>query len=177
LNPTIRKTTGFRRSSINLQETAKETSAASGYRPVNGTEGMHIYRKGDAQMTRIGQTLKLAAIGSALAVSSLALQAPALANDGERTEIVNYGDLDLTSQAGVDTLDRRLGSAVNRVCGGTDLRRLAYMIGVNDCRHDAHKGIAPQRDAAIAAARGELRPTVEISRNSDDSRIILIGNG
>jgi UrcA family protein len=124
-------------------------------------------------MTPVSHIRRTAFLGCALAAAGLALPAPVLAEQIERTEYVSFGDLDLTSEEGVETLDRRLNRAVTRVCGTEAFQVLAVWAQVRDCKRGAREGIAPQRDAAIARARG-LTPTVEIAGNTGGEQIALI---
>ena len=52
-----------------------------------------------------------------VAVLSLLGSAQALAGDGSRSIKVGYSDLDLTTQAGADTLYHRIRGAARQVCG------------------------------------------------------------
>ena len=52
-----------------------------------------------------------------VAVLSLLGSAQALADDGTRSIKVGYSDLDLTTQAGADTLYHRIRGAARQVCG------------------------------------------------------------
>ncbi len=60
------------------------------------------------------------------------------------TRIVSYADLNLSSAAGRDRLERRIGAAVNAVCGRaapTDLNGLAQ---VDLCRAETHADATAQ---------------------------------
>lgn len=67
---------------------------------------------------------------------------------------VTYGDLDLTTEDGVDTLDRRLNHAVEQACpssaGIADMSRLR---GINECRATKRQEVAGLRGTALAQAR------------------------
>lgn len=84
------------------------------------------------------------AIASAVAValSSIAA-APAAAQDSQI--VVSYSDLDLTTTAGVQTLDQRLEAGVKAVCGRPDVRDLKSGIAYTQCR-----------DAAMTSAHEQL---------------------
>lgn len=69
------------------------------------------------------------------------------------TERVPYADLNLASEAGIETLDRRLERAVKRVCGG-DARHMGLHQEIAECREKARAEILPQRSYAIARATG-----------------------
>ena len=68
-----------------------------------------------------------------------------------RTEIVRYGDLDLTSPAGIATLDRRIAQAVLRVCSDGDAGVRARW-SEQRCRREARRAASPQRSFALARA-------------------------
>ena len=98
--------------------------------------------------------LHLIVLGAATAVSPL----PATAPDQPKQAQVQYIDLDLSTQAGRDTLDRRVASAVRMVCrkGLTD--RATSTRG-NNCRRRAWAEAAPQ----IASARAPgSRPAIAV---------------
>jgi UrcA family protein len=80
-----------------------------------------------------------------LAAFAAALLAPAAhaqhwGDDGElRQTAVQIADLDLSTRAGVDELDRRIGRAVDRICEGD-----------RECRDGAWASTYEQAQAAIA---------------------------
>lgn len=83
----------------------------------------------------------------ALATVALFASVPASAGDTIE-EKVYYSDLDLTSEAGQDTLDRRIRGAVKRVCGPIEPSAVGYLA------HSACK------KAAFASARSQMRVAV-----------------
>jgi UrcA family protein len=93
------------------------------------------------------------AIASAVAValSSIAA-APAVAQESQI--VVSYGDLDLNTAAGVQTLDARLEASVKAVCGRPDVRDLKSGLAYEQCKdaamNSAHEQLARQ-GARIAA--------------------------
>ena len=93
------------------------------------------------------------AIASAVAValSSIAV-APAAAQDTQVA--VTYGDLDLTTTAGVQVLDQRLEAGVKAVCDRPYLRDLKSMVAWEQCKdaamNSAHEQLA-QQGARLAA--------------------------
>ncbi len=90
------------------------------------------------------QTLKIIA-GSALATAALIKAVPALAQPAPiEFSIVHTADLDLTTEAGRRSLDRRLVTAAYAVCGAAFDVDLA---GSNDVR--------ACRVSVLAKARGE----------------------
>lgn len=95
---------------------------------------------------------------AALAASALALvSAPAMAGeaalianeDGSRSMEISYADLNLTSDAGVAALDKRINRAIAKVCK-TDNR-----FDQLKCRDVARKGAAKRTEVAIAQAHSK----------------------
>jgi len=80
-----------------------------------------------------------------------ATQTPAAAN-GQL--VVSYADLDLSSEAGVRTLDRRIRTAVQQACGPVSDFDPAGKNRVRDCQDETLALARAQRDVAIAAANG-----------------------
>ena len=79
---------------------------------------------------------------------------PALAQNGPAQVAVSYADLDLSSRAGVRTLDRRIRTAVEQACGPISSFDPRGKNIVLDCREDTLALARAQRDTAIAAATG-----------------------
>jgi len=96
----------------------------------------------------------LRAIAFALVALTAAVPSLAHANGGPPSEEVHYGDLDLTSAAGVAVLDRRLDNAVKRVCGTASIRNLSGERIVERCREATWQSIRDDREVAIARANG-----------------------
>jgi len=83
------------------------------------------------------------AIASAVAVAFTSIAAaPAVAQD---TVAVHYGDLDLSTTAGVQVLDQRLEAGVKAVCDRPDIRDLKSMLAFEQCK-----------DAAMVSANEQL---------------------
>ena len=75
---------------------------------------------------------------------------------------VGYRDLDLTSDAGVARLDRRIRGAVEKVCG--DPREEWHYSAVRvvlKCGRETWSDVASQRQSAIDRANGK-QPSVEV---------------
>ena len=93
------------------------------------------------------------AIASAVAValSSIAA-APAVAQEVQI--VVNYGDLNLSTTAGVQTLDARLEAGVKAVCGRPDVRDVKAGAAYTQCRDAAMLSVNEQlaRQGARVAA-------------------------
>jgi UrcA family protein len=72
---------------------------------------------------------------------------------------VSYADLNLASDSGRQTLERRIAFGARVVCEIEDSRELALAAATKACRSDAINGVQPAYEAAVAAAR---RGTVEL---------------
>lgn len=84
------------------------------------------------------------------ALAGLALVSAAGATAPERArERVAYGDLDLTSEAGKATLDKRIRAAVKRVCN-RDFGTGSDLIEWNKCKRESLAGANLQMDVVIA---------------------------
>ena len=82
-----------------------------------------------------------------LAAASLATGASAASM---RTEVVPYGDLDISTEAGRATLEARISGAVERVCGKAFKGSLAEVAVVEDCRAAAMEDAMAQVEARLA---------------------------
>lgn len=90
----------------------------------------------------------IAFVGFALAAS------PALAGGVEKVSAdVRYGDLNLTSEQGAATLNRRIALAAEKVCGRPDRRDIKASQAASSCRADAIAAAKPTVELAIANAR------------------------
>ncbi|MDX2223220.1 MAG: UrcA family protein [Rhodospirillaceae bacterium] len=108
-----------------------------------------------AAPTRSARTLSVAAlIGATLALA--ALPAPSQAGDAmpvtTRSITVDYADLDLTSDAGRDTLQHRLKQAAERACAPSAApAQIALHRIYSACVKTAQANATKQYDAVIAA--------------------------
>jgi UrcA family protein len=85
----------------------------------------------------------------ALSPFALALvSTPASAQD---SRTVSYGDLDLSSQAGIAQLDRRIENAIQSVCDSGDPTLRAKM-AERRCRASASADVSGPREMAIAGS-------------------------
>jgi UrcA family protein len=66
-------------------------------------------------------------------VATIAIAPAAASPSKPATHIVRYADLDLTSDAGRATLDRRINQAVRMVCGRSQLGTLQEKLGIERC--------------------------------------------
>ena len=82
----------------------------------------------------------------------LLLSLPAAAGPG-KSATVRYADLDLTSAAGKETLERRIANAAMAVCGGRpDYRDLTGARAHNRCVAKALETARPSIDLALRSA-------------------------
>jgi UrcA family protein len=100
---------------------------------------------------------KLAIIAGALAFTN----APAVAQDAEdgtvvsgetqdlRTIYVQYGDLNLSSSAGVKRLESRVRSAARTICVSSGFRPLQIVMSEQKCFEQAMDGAEPQIADAV----------------------------
>lgn len=93
------------------------------------------------------------ALLSAAALGLAAFAAPLAAQDN--SAVVEFGDLDLTTEAGRATLDSRLTRAVRNVCGGYPSRTsLAQLGAYYSCVADARASYKDQVRVALENANG-----------------------
>jgi UrcA family protein len=72
----------------------------------------------------------------------------------DRTAIVTYADLDLNRGEDVRTLDRRLRSAIEQVCGPVSSADPAGARAVRQCRAELRDRVASRRAQALARSAG-----------------------
>jgi UrcA family protein len=77
---------------------------------------------------------------------------------------VSYAELDLGSDAGVATLDRRIAHAIDRVCPRAAPTDLAAQAAARRCRAELWADIRAQRATALAAARSNRNDLTTASR-------------
>jgi UrcA family protein len=96
--------------------------------------------------------LKTISALAALAVAS-ALVAPTVSQAEEPNSVrVSFADLNLASDLGRHTLQRRIAGAARTVCVIEDSRELALASATNTCRNDAATSARPAYEAAVASA-------------------------
>jgi UrcA family protein len=105
----------------------------------------------------------LAAFAATLASSLVATPAAAQAPASTERVVVSYTDLDLSSQAGVSALNRRILTAVQAACGPTSDSDPHGKNLVIACRHRTFDQAVSQANRAIALARQD-GPTVLAGR-------------
>jgi UrcA family protein len=109
------------------------------------------------------------ALASALITAGAIKAAPALAEtpSGEVQTYVSYvktADLDLSSQSGQRTLDRRVAQAAREVCGIPSDVDLVGQNKARECREDAIAKATGERDALLAAAKRGAAVAITASR-------------
>jgi len=89
------------------------------------------------------------------ALTALVLGQPAAAQDAPatRTAVVDHRDLDLSTDKGARTLDRRIWRAVVEVCGTAPDYDLEGKNQVRECRRDTRRLAAADAELAIAEAK------------------------
>jgi UrcA family protein len=96
--------------------------------------------------------LKTLSALAALAVAS-ALVAPTVSQAEEPNSVrVSFADLNLASDLGQHTLQRRITGAARSVCVIEDSRELALARATNACRRNAAASARPAYEAAVASA-------------------------
>ena len=71
---------------------------------------------------------------------------------------VSYGDLDLTTSAGIAAFDSRIDAAVERVCGQPSM--LSQRNAVSNCRAAARAQAQSQRSVLLARAQAGKNGTL-----------------
>lgn len=109
----------------------------------------------------------LAAAAVAALALNLATVAPALAQSATSIE-VSYQDLNLTSSAGREILDRRIANAAEQLCGEARPIELTLNAAVQACQAETIAQTQAQRDAAVRYGTvqviAQADPVVRVSR-------------
>ena len=111
----------------------------------------------------------LIAFASALITAGALKAAPALAetpSDNVETYVsyVKTSDLDLASERGQRSLDRRVAQAAREVCGTASDIDLVGQNKARECREDAVAKANAERDAVLAAAKRGAVVAIAASR-------------
>ena len=99
-------------------------------------------------------SLTIAAI--ALSASPAAAHSVRFADDGSYRISVPYGDLNLASPAGVETLKGRINAATKAVCGTPRARSVAEARAVQTCRQDVWAAARPKMMLALKGEKGSI---------------------
>ena len=105
----------------------------------------------------IRNLLALTGMIALASISAATLQAQGyfdvpFADEPPAREAVSIRDLDLTTDAGIRKLERRINRAIDRVCPAEGIGALVQRRSVRECREDAVASVRPQVDRAVAAA-------------------------
>ena len=99
-------------------------------------------------------------LAAAAVIAASALVGPTVSQAATTNSYrVSYADLNLASDHGRQSLQRRIAFGARVVCEIEDSRQLALATATSLCRNDALEGARPAYEAAVAAAR---RGTVEV---------------
>jgi UrcA family protein len=98
---------------------------------------------------------KLPIVAAGLAV---AFAAPAMAEPSYSTAAVtvDYRGVDLTSQKGRETLDRRVNAAISAMCGQPVFGTREEAEALRNCRIEARTAVEPQVQSALASANTKV---------------------
>jgi UrcA family protein len=94
-------------------------------------------------------TLPIVALGLAVAFATPAMAEPAFST---ASVTVDYKGVDLTSQKGRETLDRRVNAAISAMCGQPVFGTREEAEALQQCRIEARTAVEPQIQAANARA-------------------------
>jgi UrcA family protein len=98
---------------------------------------MNTHSKG-SRSARSLQVAMLVAMGSVAAATAAAASTPIDNSDDDRITVkVGYADLNLASQAGKDTLRKRIRRAADLACGAPDSRDLILSLEYRHCMTSA----------------------------------------
>ena len=127
---------------------------------------MKVSRRRRARVDRPGRARLIASLASAvLVIGAGAVQAerPSV----ERTATVRYADLNLATQAGVDTLYHRIRVAARNVCGSPHERQLEIRRSIRDCNDAAMENAvaAVEQKAQLPRLRAQLESAARGASN------------
>jgi UrcA family protein len=109
----------------------------------------------DDQIKSMEKAMKpMLTLAAALLAASFAVPALAQENPSAISLNVRHADLDLTTEAGVRALDRRIANAAATACGIPSSADPDGKRAVKQCREEARERAYSQRQIAIAIARG-----------------------
>jgi UrcA family protein len=98
--------------------------------------------------------IKLPIVVAGLATASAGFAVPAMAEPAFSTAsvTVDYRGVDLTSQKGRETLDRRVNAAISAMCGQAIFGTREEAEALQQCRIEARTAVEPQLQAAKTRA-------------------------
>jgi UrcA family protein len=90
-----------------------------------------------------------------LSAAAVAAVGPARAAPGPSDYLmfVPYGDLNLASEEGSKTLERRMKAAAHQVCGSAQAPGLVEIEAVGDCRDRVFAAARPKMELALAGGQ------------------------
>jgi UrcA family protein len=97
--------------------------------------------------------LPIVAAGLAVAFASPAMAQP---NYSTAAVTVDYRGVDLSSQKGRETLDRRVNAAISAMCGQPIFGTREEAEALRNCRIEARTAVEPQLQAALASANTKV---------------------
>lgn len=103
----------------------------------------------------------LAALAAATIVAPVSAQETTTGNSPYR---VSHADLDLRTDAGIRSLDRRIDHAVGKACGWASDFDIAGQNEIRRCRKQAVAAAAAQRNKAIDGVRQPEMAANEVGR-------------
>ena len=101
-----------------------------------------------------GLVYVLIALAAVLATSAQAGQSSGIE---KRTVVVRYGDLDLSKQAGIDTLYQRIRAAAHSACGTPDIRNRNEFRSFQSCYDEALDNAVAATGSMSLAATHHMR--------------------
>lgn len=103
-------------------------------------------------------------ICAALAAMTLAMPASAAQQQGSAT--VSYADLNLSSETGRATLERRLGKAARTACAAQPTRILSLEAAGKRCMKQAIADARPAVDAVLARAGSPMLASADTAHTA-----------
>lgn len=125
---------------------------------------MKVSRRRTARAGRSGRGQLIASLaGAVLVIGSGAVQAERAAV--ERTATVRYADLNLATQAGVETLYHRIRVAARNVCGSPYERQLEVRRSIRDCNDAAIENavMTVEQRAQLPRLRAQLEAAAHVA--------------
>lgn len=100
--------------------------------------------------------LSLTIAAAALSASPAGAHSIRVSDDGSYRIAIPYGDLNLASPAGVQTLKGRIKAAAKAVCGTARARSVGEARAVEACRQDVLAAARPKMMLALKGDKGSI---------------------
>lgn len=100
---------------------------------------------------------------AALTAAAAFATTPAFAEEAPRTLEVHYGDLNLASAGGAETLKVRVARAAKAVCSADGDKSLKAVAAASDCRQQAMAKATPQVQLALANAATRMADNARVT--------------